>query len=113
MLAADLYAGELGESYAERRVAVREFLRGRLTLAQISQAWGDQEPLEFLKLYTSELRQYLKNLPLAELNSPKGKGAFALLDEAQGIQRATEAGSNPGKQLLLDFMLSKSQRLMG
>jgi DNA polymerase III subunit delta' len=111
--AAELYAGDLGETYAERKVALRAFLNGQITLPQITAAWGDQEPLEFLKMYTSELRLFLKTLSTDDLAGAKGRGAFALLDQAQGIQRATEAGSNPGKQMLLDLLLSKSHSQLG
>ncbi|MCB1842679.1 MAG: hypothetical protein KDI09_06920, partial [Halioglobus sp.] len=56
---------------------------------------------------------YLRALSAVALRGEAGRAGFALLDEVSGIQRAVSAGANPGKQLLVDQMLSKCHRELG
>jgi len=97
----------------KRRLALRAVLAGSALVPQVWNLWSDFDPGEFLYQLAAELRRLIRFLPPQVLMSNAGRAAFHLLDEVGSIQRAISAGANPGKQLLVDQMLSKCHRELG
>jgi DNA polymerase-3 subunit delta' len=113
LLAASLLDSGEAQDLALRQQALRALFAGQVSADQVWQSWRDCEPAAFLDQFSGELRELLRQLPAPRLAGPQGRAAFALLDEALDLQRAVDAGANPGKQLLVDVLLAKCHRLLG
>tara|TARA_R110000823_G_scaffold130015_28_gene258236 strand:+ start:21062 stop:22045 length:984 start_codon:yes stop_codon:yes gene_type:complete len=113
ILARRLAESGTADSVLKRRLALHAVLSGDARAPQVWNLWNDSEPHEFLHELALELRQFVRLLPVQTLRGKAGKAAFSLLDEVGNMQRAVSAGANPGKQLLIDRMLSKCNRELG
>lgn len=113
LMAAEMADSGSAETVLKRRHVLRAVLRGEATAPQAWNLWSHCEPQEFLQELGIELRQFLRTLPAVALRGQAGKAGFDLLDEVCGIERSVSAGANPGKQLLVDQMLSKCHRELG
>ncbi|MCR9104705.1 MAG: hypothetical protein NXI15_05375 [Gammaproteobacteria bacterium] len=113
VLAQSLYLENRLEDFGRQKLALRRLFTGEAPLLEISQTLSEQEPEAFVMLYLGELQRAVRTLTASQLVSEQGRKLFELLDTAQSMQRALQAGANPGRQLVLDLFLSKSHRVLG
>ncbi|MCB1703378.1 MAG: DNA polymerase III subunit delta' [Halioglobus sp.] len=113
LLAAELYCSGGAEEFAARRQVLPGLIAGRITVAQASALWEDLEMSAILEQFSADLQRLLVSLPKERLPTRQGRTLFSLLDEVSQLQRAVSAGSNPGKQLLLEALMSKVRRGLG
>ena len=113
LLAETLLREDRSSAYAQRRLALRALLQYDVAVTDIWNAFADEEPEEFLAALALELRLAIKALKPGKLATKQGRALFQLLDQVTVMQRAVAAGSNPGRQVLVDQMLSKSHRVLG
>jgi len=107
-----------GDSSADRlervNLALREILHGGVDVGALATALADIDSLEQVLVQLEDsLRSLLRNLSGPALKTGQARCSFELMDEIRQIRRAVEAGSNPNRQLLVDAMLGKVQRVLG
>ena len=82
-------------------------------MTEASSLWAELGPDVFLDDLIESLQSLVGTLPLVILKSRSARAAFAILEEMQRMRRAVSAGSNPGKQLLIETTLLKIRRELG
>jgi DNA polymerase-3 subunit delta' len=113
MLARELdYSGNADELSA-RRLALERLLTGRITVHQANAQWSELDVSEFLEALTGDLQRAVRSQSLQRLRTRRGQVLFEILDEVSRLRRAVSAGTNPGKQLLIEALLSKIHRRLG
>jgi DNA polymerase-3 subunit delta' len=113
LLAKQLYDRADTESIAARSLAIEALLQGQLSVGQAGAVWDDAELSVILEHCSGELQRLLRNLSAQRLQARGARAAFSLLDEINRLQRAVSAGTNPGRQLLIESLLSKIRRELG
>jgi len=108
----DLTTGN-ADAVATRRRGLQALLSGRLTVPDAVTLWGDEEAGAFLQELAVDLHRLAGALPLPQLRTRRGRAIFTVLDEVLKLQRAVDAGSNPGRQLLLETTLLKIRNELG
>lgn len=105
-------AGSAGDIAARRR-ALEALLAGSIGVPEAAALWADEESEVFLQHLTEDLQRLCVALPAERLRTRRGRAVFSLLDELNRLQRAVNAGANPGKQLLVEATLLKIRRELG
>ncbi len=113
LLAERLFREDQVEEVGGRKLALRALLAGEVHAPRVWGLWSDSDPGDFLALLCEELQHLARGLPPGDLGSRRGRAVFALLDEVLDLQRAVSAGANPGRQLLVDTLLTKCNRELG
>jgi DNA polymerase-3 subunit delta' len=113
LFALQLYESDAAEEFAARRTGIAALLDGLVTVPQAAGAWSDVDALELLEQLTQEIQGIVRMLSVQQLQSKAGRASFQIMDELGRLQRAVTAGANPNKQLLVDSILSKMDRLLG
>jgi DNA polymerase III subunit delta' len=113
MLARELDCSGGVDHLAARRASLQGLLTERVTVNQACVLWGELDVGEFLEALTLELQRALIALPQLRLRTRRSQSLFQLLDEISELRRAVSAGANPGKQLLVEALLSKVRRSLG
>lgn len=101
------------EDLLARRAGLNALFEGQITAPQLRAVWDGVEVDDFLQQLAQEIQRRLRQRTGEQLSSVNGRRAFRLLDELSQLRRAISAGSNPGKQILLDAVLAKLQRELG
>ena len=113
LLAQQLYLDDSADQLRARRVAFTALLQGSISASEAASLWGDLDTEELLEQLLTELQVTMRGLSRQQLSSEYARAAFELLDEISALRRAVSAGSNPGKQLILDALMSKLSRRLG
>jgi DNA polymerase-3 subunit delta' len=113
LLAKQIYSEGRGKALTERRLGIEALLGGDITVQQAAAAWGESDVRTFLEDIAVTLQNILRSLSLNQLNTKQSRDCFGLLDQVNQLQRAAAAGANPGKQLVVDAILSKFHRQLG
>jgi len=111
--AQQLYVEGCADVMAGRRELLNAVITGQIEVTEASPLWAELGPDVFLDDLIESLQSLVGSLPLAMLKSRSGRAAFAILEEMQRMRRAVSAGSNPGKQLLIETTLLKIRRELG
>ena len=96
-----------------RRRGLQDLLSGLIAIPDMLALWGGEEPESVLQELVGDLQQLSGSLPLEQLRTGQGRAIFRVLDEVLQLQRALDAGSNPGRQLLCEATLLKVRRKLG
>ncbi|MFK7976375.1 MAG: DNA polymerase III subunit delta' [Halioglobus sp.] len=113
LLAQKLYLDDSAQSLAARRAGLQAVCTGRVAASEAAQLWGAVDTMEMLDELTAHMQRVIRSFSPSELQSASGREAFLLLDELGSLQRAVSAGSNPGRGILVDALLSKFHRVLG
>lgn len=113
VLAQKLSSGEGAEEFLGRRIALRALLGGHISRLEAGVLWGEVDTDTFLEQLTTELQRLLRSLSLDLLSTKQGRAGFDSLNELARLQQAVTAGANPGRQLVVDAILSKLCRELG
>jgi DNA polymerase-3 subunit delta' len=113
MLARELDCGGNADELAARRLGLEGLLTGRITVHQAYAQWSELEVSDFLEALTVDLQHAVGSRSLLRLRTRRGQVLFELLDEVSRLRRSVSAGANPGKQLLMEALLSKIHRRLG
>lgn len=107
-----LEAGRAGDIAARRR-GLQALLSGSISVPEAAGQWAEEDSEAFLQGLAEDLQRLCAALPVERLRTRQGRAVFALLDELNRLQRAINAGANPGKQLLVEATLLKVRRELG
>jgi DNA polymerase-3 subunit delta' len=110
LLAEQLYQGDAADDLARLRLGLQGLLQGGVSVPEAASLLHEAGTEDFLAQLAAEVNRLLRDFSGEQLKSRRGRGAFALLDEIMGLQRAVSAGANPNRQLLVEALLSKFQR---
>jgi len=88
-------------------------LEGEITVVQAVSLWSEEDVGTFLEQLAMELQRLIGSVSLESLQSKSGRNLFRALDEIVRLQRGVSAGANPGKQLLVEALLSNLRRELG
>jgi len=113
LLAERLYREDGVERLQAIHRVLGEVVRGKAGSADVGALLADETLEQVLARITEQLQSFLLTLGQGQLQSPRGRAAFGLLDELTALQRAVTAGANPNRQLLLDALLAKFHRELG
>jgi DNA polymerase III subunit delta' len=113
LLAQQLYYSGESEKFTVRCLGLRSLLEGEITVVQAASLWSEEDSGTFLEQLAVELQRLIGSVPLESLRSKSGRNLFRALDEIVRLQRGVSAGANPGKQLLVEALLSKLRRELG
>jgi DNA polymerase III subunit delta' len=113
LLAQQMYYSGESEKFAERCLGLRSLLEGEITVVQAASLWSEEDVGTFLEQLAMELQRLIGSVSLESLRSKSGRNLFRALDEIVRLQRGVSAGANPGKQLLVEALLSNLRRELG
>jgi DNA polymerase-3 subunit delta' len=113
LLAQRYYTEGNWDDITARRHGLRALLTGRISVPEAVGLWGEEDAGSFLQSLADDLQRLCVALPLERLRTGRGRALFRLLDDIHGLQRAVGAGSNPGRQLLLETTMLKIRRELG
>lgn len=113
LLAAQLHREAAGESLQLVKHTMAGLFAGRSGAAALATAMTEQTLEQALAQLYDGIQTLLRGLNSGRLASAQGRAGFLLLDEIRQIQRASNSGSNPNRQLLLDALIAKTQRVLG
>lgn len=111
--AQQLYLDGGAELMAGRRALLSEIIAGRVEVTEASTLWEQHGVDVFLEDLTESLQALVVSMPVSRLKSSPGRSALLLLEDVLRLRRAVSAGSNPGKQLLIETTLLKVRRELG
>ncbi|TXS89055.1 DNA polymerase III subunit delta' [Parahaliea maris] len=112
LLAEQMYRESSADTLLAQRAALGAVIRGEARAVETAAALSDLDAGEFLVLVTDFIEQHLRDLDGSQL-AASGPGAFVLLDDLRGTQRAMAGGSNPNPQLLKESVLEQLSRQLG
>ena len=108
-----LYVEGRADATAGRRDLLNALIAGQIEVTEASPLWEQHGADVFLDDLIESLQSLVGSLALAKLKSRPGRAALRILEEMQRVRRAVSAGSNPGKQLLIETTLLKIRRELG
>ena len=111
--AQELFVEGRADVMTGKRELLTAVIAGQIEVTEASPLWEQHGPDVFLDDLIESLQSLVGSLPLTLLKSRSGRAAFAILEEMQRLRRAVSAGSNPGKQLLIETTLLKIRRELG
>lgn len=111
--AQQLYVDGCADVVAGRRELLNAVIAGEMEATEASPLWEQHGADVFLDDLIESLQSLVGSMPLAVLKSRSGRAALAIIEEMQRMRRAVSAGSNPGKQLLIETTLLKIRRELG
>lgn len=112
LLAQQMYEEGSLEVFLARRAGLHGLLAGKIDVPTLTALWGDVEVSEFLEHMIENLEQWVRHMNASQL-SQIGRAVFSVIDELRALRAAVAAGSNPGRAMLIDAVLSKCHRLLG
>ena len=113
VLAEQLHCIDGVDDLSRQRHGLLALLRHDISVPEAGALWREAGVEEFLGQLATALQNLLRTLSREQLSTKQARSAFILLDEIMRLQWAVSAGANPGKQLLVDALLSKFHRELG
>jgi DNA polymerase-3 subunit delta' len=111
LLAESLYREGGADTLAAQQLAFRGLLEGRVNVSEMAALLADDGIEQVLVRLAAGLESALRGFDGRELAGEQARGVFRVLDEITGIRRAVAGGANPNRQLLVEALLVKVQRL--
>lgn len=113
LLAAQLHGQSGVERLRDASVAMTALFNGRGGVLPLAAALAEEELESALAQLLGGIEALLRNLDGPRLQTVQARAAFNILDDIRQVQRAIDGGSNPNRQMLLDAMFAKVQRVLG
>ena len=105
---------DAADDHLERvQLAMNAVLSGKAGASALGTAFADDSVERVLAQLVAGVQTLLQDLHVTQLTSGRARAGFELIDELLQLQRAIHGGSNPNRQVLLDSVLAKLQRVLG
>jgi DNA polymerase-3 subunit delta' len=108
-----LHLEDGAEALAAVAPALDALRSGRAAPADLVALWSGVAAEDVLAQLRDYLNDKLRGKDAIALRSASCQRAFRLLDHIQNLQRAVEAGANPGAELMIESLLGRIRRDLG
>lgn len=113
LLAAQLQGQPAADNLKAARLALVALFTGASGASPLAATLANEQLESALAQLIEGMQLLLRSLDKSRLQSSQGRAVFLIVDEILQVQRAINGGSNPNRELLLETLLAKIQRVLG